>query len=117
MHLDLIINHWPASTKRHSQWTRATRAARKALETDDVSSSMEVTEEEMRLIVSAIPERAEGVEEAHIFLALHEGFPAQEWVRTCAKFHPKTEEDLEEKVEALQRQIEALEKRLDQIAP
>lgn len=109
MHLDLIIKNWPANTKHHSQWTRVTRAAKKALETDDVSSSMEVTEEEMRLIIRAIPARAEGVEEAYMFLALHEGFPAQEWVRMCDASSPRAEEDLEGKIEALQRQIKALE--------
>lgn len=134
MYLNTIIKHWPAEQRYHTRWTRAIRAAKKALERDDISSKTEVTEEEMRLIVRAVPAGAEGVAKARDFLGHYEGFPANEWIRFCEK-EEKADHELRKEyqkdmnkldeilpefqrwMEDMQKQINDINQRLNQIAP
>lgn len=134
MHLNTIIKHWPAEQRYHTRWTRAIRAAKKALERDDIGSKTEVTEEEMRLIIRAVPAGAEGVLKARDFLGHHEGFPTNEWIRFCEKeakpIHSLRKEyqadmdkldeilpEFQRWVEDIQKQINDINQRLNQIAP
>lgn len=135
MYLNTIIKHWPAEQRYHTRWTRAIRAAKKALERDDISAKTEVTEEEMRLIIRAVPDGAEGAEKARVFLGPHEGFPASEWVRFCKREKEKTVHSLRKEYQAdmdkldeilpefqrwmedMQKQINDINQRLNQIAP
>lgn len=134
MYLNTIIKHWPAEQRYHTRWTRAIRAAKKALERDDISAKTEVTEEEMRLIIRAVPAGAEGVLKARDFLGHCEGFPASEWIRFCEKeakpVHSLRKEyqadmdkldeilpEFQRCMEDMQKQINDINKRLSQIAP
>lgn len=135
MYLNTIIKHWPAEQRYHTRWTRAIRAAKKALERDDISAKTEVTEEEMRLIIRAVPDGAEGVFKARDFLGHHAGFPTGEWVRFCEKAKEETLRHLRKEYQAdmnkldeilpefqrwmedMQKQINDINQRLNQIAP
>lgn len=134
MYLNTIIKDWPAEQRYHTRWTRAIRAAKKALERDDISSKTEVTEEEMRLIIRAVPSGAEGAAKARDFLGHHEGFPVNEWIRFCETEEKavhrlrkeyqtdmnKLDEILPEFqrwMEDMQKQINDINQRLNQIAP
>ena len=134
MYLNTIIKNWPAEQQYHTRWTRAIRAAKKALGRDDIGSKTEVTEEEMRLIIRAVPAGAEGVLKARDFLGHHEGFPANEWILFCER-EEKTLRNLRKEYQAdmtkldeilpefqrwmedMQKQINDINQRLNQIAP
>lgn len=135
MYLNTIIKNWPAEQRYHTCWTRAIRAAKKALERDDISAKTEVTEGEMRLIIRAVPAGAEGVLKARDFLGHHKGFPVNEWIRFCEREKKKTVHGLRREYQAdmdkldeilpefqrwmedMQKQINDINQRLNQIAP